>query len=82
MMKTVAQIERNTGRVKPPSLSTRSMFDKNLSAAASSKNPMKAFAVTIQPPDFGRRFIKLGNIARSRNGSAKTVLNPIIPIIG
>ena len=35
-----------------------------------------------QPPDFGKEFNQLGNIANNINGNAKAVENPNIPITG
>src|SRR5690242_10027906 len=46
-----------------PHWDTRSAFDKNLTAIASSKNPSTTFTDVSQPPDLGSECSHPGNIA-------------------
>src|SRR5690606_17389948 len=62
-----------------PHCSTKSAFDKNLSAKANSINPKTTFTVFNQPPDFGKEFNHFGNIANNVNGKASANPKPDIP---
>ena len=46
-----------------PHCSTRSALDKNFIANAISKNPKTTFTEFNQPPDFGKDFSHVGNLA-------------------
>src|SRR5690606_2232799 len=62
-----------------PQCSTRSAFDKNLKANPSSRKPITTLTVFNQEPDFGNRFIKVGNAAKRVKGKANASPNPPIP---
>jgi len=64
-----------------PQCDTKSALDKNLKAAATSKNPSTTFTEFNQPPDFGKAFIKAGKAAKMVNGKAKANPNPPIPAV-
>ena len=51
--KIAIQMAKNTSRSNQCSCKTKSAFDKNLNASASSKNPKVTFTVLSHPPDFG-----------------------------
>src|SRR5690606_25189605 len=69
----------NNSRFKSPHCSTKSAFDKNLSAKANSINPKTTFTVFNQPPDFGKEFNHFGNIANNVKGKASANPKPDIP---
>ena len=73
---------RNVSRSNQCKSNTKSAFDKNLNANASSKNPKTTFTVFNQPPDFGNEFNQPGNIANNVKGSAIAEEKPNILIIG
>ena len=58
---------------------TKSAFDANLKANASSKNPNVTFTAFNHPPDFGNEFNQPGKAANKPNGSAKPIEKPSIP---
>jgi hypothetical protein len=60
---------------------TRSAFDKNFSANASSKNANTFFTVSNHPPDFGNDFNQSGKIANSAKGNASASPNPARPVV-
>src|SRR5665213_2388880 len=60
----------------------RSTFEKNLSAAATSKKPITTFTLFIQVPERGSDFIKFGKRANRKNGAAKMLAKTTIPISG
>ena len=66
---------------KSPQCFTKSAFDKNLKARASSKNHKTTLVVFNHPPDFGRAFIIFGNIANKAKGNPKDTPNPAIPAV-
>src|SRR5690606_33871672 len=72
----------NTSRSSQCSCNTRSAFERNLNAKASSRNPKNTFTVFNQPPDLGREFIQPGKAANSPNGNANARENPNIPTKG
>ena len=76
------QIAKNNSRSKKCHCTTKSAFERNLKARASSKNPRKTLTVFNQPPDFGSEFIHPGNAANKANGSAKANEKPNIPTKG
>lgn len=59
-----------------------STADKNFIAKAISNNPKTTFTEFNQPPDCGKEFSQLGNIAKRVKGMAKAKENPPIPIAG
>lgn len=79
---TAIQIAKNTSRSNQCASNTKSAWDKNLKANASSKNPKTTFTVFNHPPDFGKEFIHPGSIAKSTNGMAIAKENPNIPTMG
>src|SRR5687768_192480 len=82
MMKSIAQTARKTGCVRKPRRHCKSTLERNFSAAASSRKPMKALTVTSQEPDFGILARYEGNSASRKNGEAKAVLKASMPTIG
>src|SRR5688500_2639161 len=76
------QIERTTSRVKIPHLQTKSTFEINFIAAATSRNPIATLIEFIQPPARGKFETSCGASARTKNGSAKTVEKASIPTSG
>ena len=69
----------NTSRVNIPACTTKSAFDANFNANASSRNPSTTFTELSHPPDFGKEFNQPGNAANKPKGNAKAVENPNIP---
>ena len=55
---------------KMPQFETKSAFDKNFKAKASSRNPNIILNLVIQPPDFGIFFTTLGKNDKNENGNA------------
>src|SRR5690606_23469281 len=55
---------------------------RNFKASANSKNPSVIFTLFSQPPEDGRLFKRLGNMAKSVNGIANANAKPNIPIEG
>ena len=76
------QMDRKTSRSSQCSCKTKSAFDKNLKASASSKNPKTTFTVLSQPPDFGSEFSQPGNAANKVKGKANAKEKPNIPTNG
>src|SRR5690606_23351381 len=72
---------KNTSIFKMPQCCNKSAFDKNLKAKANSKNPKTTLVVFSQPPDFGRAFIILGNMANKAKGKPSARPNPPIPAV-
>src|SRR3954465_26712 len=66
------QTASTTSRVKIPHFHTRSTFEINFIAAATSKNPIATFTEFIQPPARGNVATSCGTSARTKNGKAKT----------
>ena len=60
---------------------TKSAFDKNLNASANSKNPKITLVVFNQPPDFGKTFSMLGNMANNAKGNPRETPKPAIPAV-
>ena len=73
------QIPKNTSRVKIPAWITKSAFDANFKAKASSKKPKVTFTVFNQPPDCGKEFNQPGKAANKPNGKASAKAKPNIP---
>ena len=69
----------NISLFNKPQCFTKSAFDKNLNANASSRNPKTTFTVFNQPPDLGIECNHLGNMANNAKGSASANPNPPIP---
>ena len=80
--KIIIQIAMKTSLSKKWDWSTKSAFDKNLNANASSKNPRTTFTEFNQPPDCGSEFNQPGKAAKNAKGSAIAKENPSIPRIG
>ena len=80
-IKTITQIPMKTSRFKISQCATKSAFDKNLKANASSKNPKTTLVVFNQPPDFGNEFNQFGNKANNAKGKAKAKPKPDIPAV-
>src|SRR5690606_36502925 len=55
---------------------------RNFKASANSKNPSVIFTLFSQPPEDGRLFKRLGNIAKSVNGIANANAKASIPMAG
>src|SRR4051812_2889882 len=81
-MPIAIQIASTTSRVKMPHFHTRSTFDMNFIAAATSRNPIATLTEFIQPPARGSCENHCGTSARMKNGSAKTDENASIPTSG
>ena len=71
-----------TSRVNTPQPHTRSAFDRNFIAAASSSMPIVALTATSHGPDCGSEATNRGASARATNGSANTVANASMPASG
>src|SRR5215469_8472861 len=76
------QIAKTTCRVNMPQRHTRSAFERNFIAAATSRKPTKTLTEIIQPPDFGNCDRTCGARARKKNGTANTVENVSMPASG
>ena len=76
------QMAINTSRSNQWLCSTKSAFDKNLNAKASSKNPNTTLTVLSHPPDLGIECSHPGKAAKKAKGSAIANEKPNIPIIG
>ena len=79
--KMIIHNPKNISIFKIPQCFTKSAFDKNLKANANSKNPNTTLTVFSQPPDFGKAFNILGNIANNANGKPKAKPKPPIPAV-
>ena len=66
---------------KIPQFETKSAFDKNFKAKASSRNPNIILNLVIQPPDFGIFFTTLGKNDKNENGNANANPNPKIATV-
>ena len=75
-MNTAIQIRTKGSRFKIPQRSTKSAFDKNLNANASSINPKMTLTTSNQDPDLGRFFSSFGNNAKIANGTPNPIPNP------
>ena len=64
-----------------PQCFTRSAFDRNLNARASSRKPSTTFTVVNHPPDLGIEFIQPGNAANRAKGKARANPKPPIPAV-
>src|SRR5690606_7926429 len=64
-----------------PQCCTKSAFDRNLNARASSKKPKTTLVVFNQPPDFGRAFIIFGNMANNAKGNPSASPKPPMPAV-
>ena len=80
-IKITIQIPIKTSRFSKSQWATKSAFDKNLKAKASSKKPKTTSVVFNQPPDFGKEFNQFGNNANSAKGKAKAKPKPVIPAV-
>src|SRR5215469_2960974 len=76
------QIAKTTCRVNMPQRHTRSAFERNFIAAATSRKPTKTLTEIIQPPDFGSCDRNCGARARKKNGTANTVEKASMPTSG
>src|SRR5215469_6328610 len=76
------QVARTTCLVKKPQFHTRSTFERNFIAAATSRKPMMTLTEIIQLPDLGSCERICGARARKKNGRAKTVEKVSMPING
>ena len=72
---------RNTSLFKIPQCITRSAFEINFIANASSRKPKTIFTVFIHPPDLGKEFNQLGNIANKAKGNPKARPKPAIATV-
>src|SRR5258705_10607339 len=79
---TATQLARTTSRVKIPQRHTRSTFDRNFIAAATSSKPITTLTALSHPPDFGSCETSCGTSANTKNGSAKTIENASMPTTG
>src|SRR5690554_6344088 len=76
------QMARNTSLSRKWKSITKSAFERNLKARASSRNPRTTFTELSQPPDCGSELSQPGKAAKSANGRAIAKLKPNRPIIG
>src|SRR5690606_16727637 len=82
MIPIATQKAITTSRVKMPHFQTRSTFEMNFIAAATSRKPIETLTEFIQPPARGSCDAHCGTKARIKNGKAKTVANASIPNSG
>src|SRR5215469_8492063 len=75
-------VAKTTCRVKIPQRHTRSAFERNFIAAATSRKPTMTLTEIIQSPDFGNCDRTCGASARKKNGTANTVENASMPASG
>ena len=75
------QMPINISRLRIPQCVTRSAFERNLNARASSRKPRITFTVVSQPPDFGNELSKPGNKANKPKGSASARPKPAMPAV-
>src|SRR6478735_480553 len=80
-MPMMIQIAKKTSRFRMPQCSTRSAFERNLTANANSRKPKTILTVVSQPPERGNELSKLGNKANIVNGNANANPNPAIPMV-
>src|SRR5690554_6709518 len=73
---------KKTSRSRKWKSITKSAFERNLKASASSKNPKTTFTELSHPPDCGSELSHPGKAAKSANGKAIAKLKPSIPIAG
>ena len=71
----------NSSIFKIPQCATRSAFDKNFKANASSTKPNVTFSVFSQPPELGSFSRNFGNIANKAKGSPSAKPKPPIPTV-
>src|SRR5215213_92706 len=81
-MPIAIQIASTTGRVKIPQCQTKSTFERNFIAAATSRKPIETLMEFIQPPARGSCETHCGTSASTKNGKAKTVEKASIPRSG
>ena len=74
-------IPKKTSILSKPQCLTRSAFERNLKASASSKKPRTTFVVFSQPPDLGNALSKFGNIANKAKGRPRASPKPPIPAV-
>ena len=74
-----AHIDTKTSRFNIPQWETKSAFDKNFKAKASSIKPITIFVVLSQVPDLGISFKLFGNKENKPKGKAKAIPKPSIP---
>src|SRR5437867_7526653 len=77
-----SQTASTTSREKTRQFQTRSTFEMNFIAAASSRKPIVTLTEFSHPPLLGSAVRNLGTRARKKNGAAKTSENPSIPRAG
>src|SRR5687767_2467600 len=82
IMTIAIQIASTTLRVKIPHFQTRSTFEMNFIAAATSRKPIATFTEFIQPPALGHCETHCGTSASIKKGRANTVENASIPTSG
>ena len=75
------QIKIKTSLFSKPHPETRSAFDKNFNASASSINPNVILNFFIQMPDFGKFLIIFGKRANIAKGRANEIPKPSIPTV-
>ena len=76
-----AQMPIKTSRFNKPQCITRSAFERNLKASASSANASTFFTVSSQPPDLGSDFNQFGNMANNAKGNASAKPKPANPLV-
>src|SRR5215211_1198767 len=81
-MPIAIQIDNTTSRIKMPHFHTRSTFERNFIAAATSRKPIVTLTEFIHPPARGSCEINWGSNASTKNGKAKTVENASMPTNG
>ena len=76
---TNIQIAINISLFSKPQCITRSAFERNLNAKASSIKPNTTFTVFSHPPDLGNELKRFGKSANKAKGNASANPNPAIP---
>ena len=71
----------NTSRFNKPQCITKSAFDKNFNASATSIKAKTFFTVSNHPPLLGKFSNQLGKIANNAKGKPKATPNPAIPTV-
>ena len=77
----MTHIAMKISRFTRPHCFTRSAFERNLMAIATSKNPRTTFTEFSQPPDFGNECNQLGKMANTVNGNASANPKPASPAV-
>ena len=75
------QTAKNTSRFKIPQCMTKSAFDKNLNAKATSTNASIFFTTSNQLPDLGNDCSQCGKIANNAKGNASANPKPAKPAV-